>query len=70
MTRLQGYIAFTTISFVVVMFGVGKVITWGLAKWDWWFLGAWLAAMYIIAVLIERYEKRSRRRDQTDLEGP
>jgi hypothetical protein len=70
MTRRQGYIAFTTISFVVVMYFGGKVITWGLAKWDWWFLGAWLGALFIISVLIERSEKRNRQPDPTDLEGP
>ena len=66
MTRRQGYIAFTTIGFIVVMFGVGKFATWGLAKWDWWFWGACMAGLFIIALLIDAVEKRNRRRDQID----
>jgi hypothetical protein len=69
-TQRQKYIAFTTVSFVVVMFFAGKFITWGLAKWDWWFLGAWLGGLFIIAHLIEAYEKRARRRGPTDSEDP
>jgi MFS family permease len=70
MTRRQGYIAFCTIGFIVGMFLLGKFATWGIAKWDWWFWGAGIAGFFIIGLLIEAAEKRNRRRDQTDLEGP
>jgi hypothetical protein len=68
MTRRQGYIAFTTVSFIVVMYFVGKVLSWGLEKWDWWFWGAWMASFLIIAALMDAAERRNRRRDRIDSE--
>jgi hypothetical protein len=70
MSRRQAYVAFCVVSFAVVMFFFGKFISWGLAKWDWWFWGISMACIFAIAFLIEAAEKRSnRRRGRSDSEG-
>jgi hypothetical protein len=66
MTRRQAYFAFTTISFVGVMYFVGKIITWGLEKWDWWFWGFAMVGLFILGFLIEYVERRNRRHDPID----
>jgi hypothetical protein len=70
MTRRHAYVAFCTIGFALAMFGIGKIASWGIPKWGWWFVSIWVAGMIIIGFLIEAFEKRSnRQRGHSDSEG-
>jgi hypothetical protein len=51
------WVLLCTVTFGVAMYGVGKVITFGLAAWDWWFLIPWLVGCYLIAYLIDSRQK-------------
>jgi hypothetical protein len=71
MTRRQRYIAFTTISFAVALFLVGKFIALGMIQWkDFWFAAIFIGGCLIVSFLIDLVGKRNRRQDPTDSEGP
>jgi hypothetical protein len=46
--------------FAAGMFAVGKVVSWGLAKWDWAFLIPWVLSAIAIACVIEHFDRKRR----------
>jgi hypothetical protein len=47
--------------FAAAMFAVGKIVSWGLAQWDWAFLLPWLLAFLAIGLVIDHFDRKRRR---------
>ena len=51
------WVLLCSVTFGVAMYGLGKVITWGLAVGDWWFLIPWLFGWLLIAYRLDSRRK-------------